>query len=661
MARTSNVGATNTSITLLVQLDQGMRASNYTIYIYLNGQQSGDLGYTHYSGNLHWSQEYTFYGLSPGTQYYASAYCSGGVSVSGNYYNTTGVAGPPPTTSAYVSNSTVPTNTSISAVVLLNQGADVARHTIYLYCNGQSSGDLGYRHPNGQTHWSREHTFTGLSPGTNYIITGSVSGLSYVGSYSFKTTGTAVVLPTIPLAQQHSASGQNIYVQVNNYYNATSLRFKPSWESSWYEYPVGYSSYGPFVAPEYGGNYSIAVRGKNTAGESSDKLVGVYAQPRVPTLRNPVIASNTVTFEVVTTGYFTSIDVEMWTAGASSLYSKKTLSWNGSTNYVGSLSFGAMVVGATYLFRTIAHKTGEYSSAYSGWTYIQNTSPPQKPAMRHYSSTGTSITMIIDNPYEATQIRIKPSWSSTWSTYSVGIGSTYTLYAPEYGTEYTVAAIGVNSYGDSETRLSDVMSEPSVPSLSKGTVSGNTINVNVSVGGSFTSMRVEMWDEFAQGEIAYRTFSSRTGTATFGGLKAGATYLFRAISYKTASYGGYSPSSGYGGWLSIKNNVARPLNWTWLTANNGNGHKVAGAIFSLNATEWNEFILRINDFRKYKELPPVTLSSAISGRNVTAAIFNQATNAIEPMRGTGLGQVGTNNKVFASYFNSLMNAINGIT
>lgn len=666
MARVSNLSQYDNSISVVVQLDQGTHAYNHSIYIFCsNGASSTNLGgYPIYnSGATHWSRAATFYNLSPGTSYTFTASSSSG-SVTPGTWSTTGTyvpPGPPPTTSARVSDVAIG-NDYIEAVVLLNQGADASRHVITLSCNGQTSPDLGYPSPTGNSHWSRSYTFYGLEPGTSHTITGSVSGLSYVTPLTKSTTG--VARPPAPLVQQHSASGKDIYMSLLNWYTGTQVAFKLS-GGSWTSWQaVSYNAYGPFTTDEYAQDVVISVKTRNLQGqESQEKLAYAYSQPRVPTLRNPEIANNEVTFEVYTEGYWSYIEVDHYLDGGATKYITKRLDFNGSRPYTGRISFGALVKDARYQFRAIAYKSGQYNSGYGGWAYIQNSTVPTKPAMRHYSSRGTAITVIVDDTYDATQIRLKPSWSSTWSTYPVGPpGTTYTFYADQYGTEYTIAAIGVNAIGDSETRLSNVMTEPRVPSLNDPVAINNTISVNVSVVGGFDSIRVEMHDQFAEGEIAYRISTSRNFTATFSNLVPGAIYRFRAISYKTASYpGNYSPSSGYGGWLPVQNNFARPENWRWLSATNSNGHKEPGVIFSLTDAEWNAFAERVNAFRKYKALPEVTLTRAVRGRDVQAVMFNQMRAAIDEMRGTGLGSVATRNKIFASYFNALMNAINGIT
>jgi hypothetical protein len=658
-ARTSNVSATNTSITLVVFLDQGLDVLNYSsIYITLNGQMSGNLRGRHWNGQKHWSLEWTFYGLSPGTTYYASCSVNGSMG-DGGYYRTQGTAGPPPLTqptSARVSNLTSPTDTSITVVVQANQGSTVANSYITVSCNGQTSGDLGYIYSSNLPHWSQPYTFNNLSPGTNYTVTGYVSGVSFVTSYSFTTTGIAA--PTTPLMNQHSTSGKFITMQVLDYYQATSLEFYLSWTNTWYSRTLVNPANYTFEAPEYGGNYEIWVRGVRNGVYSQVKKAAVYSQPRTPSLKEIRNVNNTVTLQVSNQGYWTSIRVEMWTDGAGSMYAYKDITWNGNTNYSGELTFGAMVPFAKYQFRAIAYK--EYNSGYGGWLYVTNVVPPTTPLMFHHSSSGTAITMEITNYYEAQYLDFRPSWTST--VYREPIGRiNYIFNAPAYGTEYTMAVRGVNAYGESQDKLANVMTEPSIPSIS-GTVANNVASIKINAGsGQFTNLQVEWWNEQATIHYETKTATVSGATITFAGLESGKTYLFKARSYKVASYpGGYAPFSPYGGWLTLKNSVARPVNWTWVTATNGSGQKIQGATFQMTATEWNDFLARVNQFLMYKELPQRSYTSATKGNTFFFYMFNEANQGIGAMKGTGVGNVTTGSDILASQFNSLMNTLNSL-
>lgn len=78
-------------------------------------------------------------------------------------------------------------------------------------------------------------------------------------------------------------------------------------------------------------------------------------------------------------------------------------------------------------------------------------------------------------------------------------------------------------------------------------------------------------------------------------------------------------------WESFKYGLDRPLPWFW-TDLNGSGEQ-----FNLSAEEWNNFTTRINEFRAFKDLEPVSFDTAITGEKLTAIMFLQASNAINEM------------------------------
>lgn len=493
-----------------------------------------------------------------------------------------------------------------------------------------------------------------LTPGYGYYVYTrmNVSGTWYNGDpepYYFLFNGP----PPTPTASLNNASGDIAYVVASNYGNATGLMFKPNWTGVWDYRSVGQSSYA-FKTPDYGYRGTIGVRAYNNYGESGDKIVDVYSQPRVPTIRDLGTFDGTSTIEIYTEGYFTSIDVEMWTDGAASLYSKKTISWNGNTRYTGTLTFSAMVPGARYQFRAIAYK--EYNSGYGGWLYVINTVKPTTPLMRHHSSSGKTITMIIDNFYDADFLDFRPSWTSAVYRHPVG-RVTYEFVAPAFGQEYVMSARGINGNGESGDKHSNVMTEPDVPSIT-GTAASNVASIKVSASGGFTNLQVEWWNKDATIHYDTKLATVSGATITFAGLVPGVTYLFQARSLKNASYGGYSPTSPYGGWLTLKNGVPRPTNWSWTTSINVNGHKVSGADFSMLATEWNDFTTIINSFLEHKDQPKRAFTTAARGNIFYFYMFNEANQAINAMKPTALGNVTTGQDVRAAYFNTLMNIMN---
>lgn len=112
----------------------------------------------------------------------------------------------------------------------------------------------------------------------------------------------------------------------------------------------------------------------------------------------------------------------------------------------------------------------------------------------------------------------------------------------------------------------------------------------------------------------------------------------------------------------------RPDNWVWsstLTSRGSNGivyDQANNRILVLTATEWNNFIARVNLFRNWKGLPNAYMPAATQYSPCLASSVNTARLYISLLRpptavpsGVSLGQVIT-----ASYFNGLMNSLNSI-
>jgi len=100
----------------------------------------------------------------------------------------------------------------------------------------------------------------------------------------------------------------------------------------------------------------------------------------------------------------------------------------------------------------------------------------------------------------------------------------------------------------------------------------------------------------------------------------------------------------------------RPTNWAW------NPIIVTGGDM-VTATQWIDFLDRINDFRYYKGLGDGTFTYPNSGDDFTATIFNQARtaiNAMSPSITVPSAQV-QGSIIYASLLNGLMNSINSLS
>ncbi len=102
--------------------------------------------------------------------------------------------------------------------------------------------------------------------------------------------------------------------------------------------------------------------------------------------------------------------------------------------------------------------------------------------------------------------------------------------------------------------------------------------------------------------------------------------------------------------------AVRPSNFSWTYT------KTKGGSFNLTATEWNNLTARINAFRAYKGLGNYSFTYAYKGNDFTAAMYNQAVNAIKGISGYGsyLYTVSKGDPVTAAGLNALRDELNAI-
>jgi len=172
-----------------------------------------------------------------------------------------------------------------------------------------------------------------------------------------------------------------------------------------------------------------------------------------------------------------------------------------------------------------------------------------------------------------------------------------------------------------------------------------------------SGIQLSSWDARNGGGSGQTAGMYRSGTATFSGLTPGTTYLFNAY---TEINGGYRwiPESGY--FVASTTGTApnpRPSNFSWTYT------KSSGSNFNLYAFEWNNFFAKINEFRAYKNLSNYSFTTAYSGYDFYAYMYNQAVTAISnmspsislpPTRNSG-------NIIYATNINQLVTSLNSIT
>lgn len=157
---------------------------------------------------------------------------------------------------------------------------------------------------------------------------------------------------------------------------------------------------------------------------------------------------------------------------------------------------------------------------------------------------------------------------------------------------------------------------------------------------------------------SYERSSTITSDGNGLAFQLNGTYKVQIIAYDTSGNSTSKTST-----ISIISE--RPENWVW-----GSQYNIysGGAFFRqsnrtaylMDATHWNGFTVRINEFRRYKGVTDYVFTPVSSEMNVTATIINQAINAIN-----GLGfsmptlTSGVSN-VSASIFNDMVNNLKSI-
>ena len=149
---------------------------------------------------------------------------------------------------------------------------------------------------------------------------------------------------------------------------------------------------------------------------------------------------------------------------------------------------------------------------------------------------------------------------------------------------------------------------------------------------------------------------------TFSGLLSNASYNTYATipwyseTYPTSQVEGSTYGTVY--LSSTANTLAssRPAFFYWTYS------KSSGSAFNLTANEWNSLASNINAVRSYKGYPTYNFTTAYSGNDFTAAMYNQVVYAIQGIPGYGsyLTTVSSGGTVYASGLNLLVSELNAI-
>lgn len=255
------------------------------------------------------------------------------------------------------------------------------------------------------------------------------------------------------------------------------------------------------------------------------------------------------------------------------------------------------------------------------------------------------------------ELNYKPTVNSFWNSL-ITTGNTASVNLAPYGMQYDFR-VRVSMDGGSSwnpwSGVTNATTNPKTPTLTGeydgttasfiiGGMSGTTFNAVV------VERRLRSNDTFVDQQVvtsngAYVQWSIASNIV--------GNYYFRAYSSLTTNSGAVLTSLSY----SQKIEFLRPVSFNWT-----GGDKVAGAKLTITSSDWNEFTKRINAFRAYKGFSAASFTTVSSGTPISAAIYNQASNAINainpPTKATTVTSGVTS--ISATLINSIKNALNSI-
>jgi Fibronectin type III domain len=320
----------------------------------------------------------------------------------------------------------------------------------------------------------------------------------------------------------------------------------------------------------------------------------------------------------------------------------------------------------TYQFRVRAINTwyGAYGATISVTT--AKDPPSGVGAITVGTVTNNSIQIAWDNATNADHycIEYKLSSNSTWigETYSY-TGTSYTITGLSNYTSYDFKVYAQNSGGNgTPSYLYGVRTKDGIPPTVNITAYDGDGRIYFTWSASDNGSGIRSSNPYyveitnanggTYGNGAY-TSNNYYSFLTDGEGKQfinGARYYVRVFAYDNENNVSQYAS------VQITYTQARPPDWEWHTP------KISGNQFSLTANEWNSFCTKINQFRQYKNKSDYSFTTAISGGNFYAYMFNEARNAINEMSPSISvpSAKSSGDIIYASDLNRLRDSLNSI-
>lgn len=245
------------------------------------------------------------------------------------------------------------------------------------------------------------------------------------------------------------------------------------------------------------------------------------------------------------------------------------------------------------------------------------------------------------------------------ASYTVANYATFT--GLNYNTSYTFYVQATNSGGSSgganisATTLPNPNPPPAAPSitLSDKTTSSATLAL-YSAGATYYSMEYKL--STSSTWIVWSSYDYSPITVT--GLTSGQTYHFRARAYNAGGYGNYSTT------LTVSIGAVKPINWEWNFTNPNLFTLTNKVAVIVDATQWNKFTAKINEFRIFKlgagnnyNFTPA--NTTMTNTSVTSCI-NQAAIAINDMVTNKLPINYSGVTITKDIFNTMATRLNSI-